>query len=92
MNKTVKNILYLITISMFLLSIKWYLKNKELEPLISILGQISTFIVLFFENKINSVLNVNKNVRTGLDLDVSKGDKINANENEDSEIKIKTRD
>lgn len=92
MNKAVKNILIVINLLMILFSIKWYLKDKEYEPLISIFSQVSALILLFFEGKINSVLNVNKNVKTGLELDVSKGDIINANENEDSEIKIKTRD
>lgn len=92
MSKAVKIILIIINILMILLSIKWYLKNNEDEPLISILGQFSTLIVLLLEGKINSALNVNKNTRTEVDLDISKGDKINANKNEDSEIKIKTRD
>ncbi|PKB17014.1 hypothetical protein [Flavobacterium sp. 5] len=92
MSKAVKTILIIINIVMILLSIKWYLKNYEDEPLISALGQLSTLIVLLLEGKINSALKVNKNVRTKLDMDVSKGDTIKANKNKDSEIKIKTRD
>ncbi|BCY29356.1 hypothetical protein [Flavobacterium okayamense] len=92
MSKSVKALLFIINIVMILLSIKWYLKNNEEEPLISILGQLSALIVLLLEGKINTVINANKNVRSKLDLDVSKGDLINANKNENSDIKIKTRD
>lgn len=92
MNKSVKNILYFITISMFLLSIKWYLEKKEDEPLISILGQIFAFIVLFFENKIGSTINAKNNYKTDVDIDSSKGDSITIDKNKDSNIKVKTRD
>lgn len=92
MNKSVKNILYFITISMFLLSIKWYLEKKEYEPLISILGQISAFIVLFFENKIGSTISAKNNDKTDVDIDSSKGDSITIDKNKDSNIKVKTRD
>lgn len=77
---------------MILLSIKWYLIKYEDEPLISIIGQFSALLVIISENKINSFISAKKNIRTNVDIDVVKGDTVNVNKNEDSEIKIKTRD
>lgn len=77
---------------MILLSIKWYLTKYEDEPLISIIGQLSALIVIMSENKINSFISAKKNIRSNVDVDAAKGDTVKVNKNEDSEIKIKTRD
>lgn len=91
MNKNVKNLLLLINIVMLLLAIKWYFEKKETEPLIVILGQFSALVVLLLENKISSSVNAKKNKKTHVEVNASKGDKVDVNENEDSSIRIKTR-
>lgn len=90
MNKKIKGILIIINTIMIALSIKWYLKNDEEEPLISLLGQFSALIVIIFENKINSIINANKNTQSAIEVDVKQGDKVNINKNKNSDIKIKT--
>ena len=92
MNKITKKILIILNIGMILLSIKWYLTKYEDEPLISIIGQLSALIVIMSENKINSFISAKKNIRSNVDVDVVKGDTVKVNKNEDSQIKIKTRE
>ena len=92
MSKTIKSLLIILNVVMILLSIKWYLTKYEDEPLISIIGQLSALIVIMSENKINSFISAKKNIRSNVDVDAAKGDTVKVNKNEDSEIKIKTRD
>lgn len=91
MSKTIKYFLILITSIMLILSFKWYYKNNEEEPLISILGQLLSLLVLLFENKINSSVIALKNKRSNINVDTSKESIVKVSKNEDSDIKIKTR-
>lgn len=92
MNIILKYILIAMNLGMIYLSYNWYLENKEFEPLISIIAQITALLVLLFENKLNSFISAKKNIRSNVDIDAAKGDTVKVNKNEDSEIKIKTRD
>jgi len=92
MNKKIKYVLIMINLIMLILSIKWYLTDKEYEPLISILSQSTSLLILFFESKLISFISAKKNIRSNVDVDAAKGATVKVNKNEDSEIKIKTRD
>ncbi|MEC4086236.1 hypothetical protein [Myroides odoratimimus] len=92
MNKKVKIFLIAINILTIVISAIWYLENLELEPLISIITQISGLLILCFENKLGSIINTKKNENSEIDIDASKGDLININRNKGSKINIKTRD
>lgn len=91
MSKTIKSLLIFITAVMLIISFKWYYKNNEEEPLISILGQFLSLLVLLFENKINASVIAFKNKRSTINVDASKESIVKVSRNEDSDIKIKTR-
>jgi len=70
------------------LAIKWYYKNEEDEPLIAIIGQSATLLVLIFEKSISNIKT--KNVYDSeIEIDFFKGDNVKTKKIKNSKINIK---
>jgi hypothetical protein len=69
-NKILKWVLIALNGIMFLLAIKWYIKNYEDEPLICIIGQSIILLSIFMENKFPNVRNI-KNEDSEIETDIS---------------------
>jgi len=55
MNKILKGIIISINFVMLLFAYKWYKEKQDYEPLIIVLGQVATILILLFEKKITQV-------------------------------------
>jgi len=54
MNNILKAIIIIINVCMLYFAYKWYNSMHDYEPLILILGQVSTILILFFEKNITN--------------------------------------
>lgn len=84
MNKTLKTILIFINLVILFFACKWYSEKEDYEPLIIVLAQLSTILILLFEKNItknfiktidNSEINLDKKSSSHIE-DVKKS-KIN---------------
>ena len=92
MNKIVKCIIVFLNGIVLIIASKWYLENKESEPLIAVITQIISLLVLFFEEKLSKVVNI-KNDNTDIDTDISGDNNIEIlnKKNKDSNIRTTIR-
>jgi hypothetical protein len=72
------------------LAIYWYNDKKEPEPLIAIIGQFATLLVILFESKISNIKTKNV-INSKIKVDTEPGSKIHTSDIKDSEIDIKTK-
>lgn len=91
MNKTIKFILIIINGIMLIIAILWYLEKKEKEPLIVILGQLVTLILLFFEQKASKIKTKRIKNKSDLNINVASGDSIHTSDIDNSKVQITTK-
>lgn len=90
MNKTLKLIIGILNGLMLAIAVKWYIENYEPEPLIAILSQIGSIIILTFERSLSKI--VTKRVeKSQVSVDVHEGTKVKTSDIKDSKIDIKTK-
>ena len=91
MNKTLKAILIILNVIMLGLAINWWYTNKEeTEPLITIIGEIMTLLVILFEKNISRI-KTKKVRKSKIGIDTVPGSNISTSDIQDSEIDIKNR-
>lgn len=55
MNKTAKSIIILLNIIMLILALLWYFNSHEYEPLIVVIGQMLSLLVIGYEKSFSNV-------------------------------------
>jgi len=92
MNKKVKYIIAILNIIVLVIAFKWYLTNKDAEPLIAIITQIISLLVLIFEEKLSKVTNI-KNDNTDIETDIAGSNNVEVlnKKNKDSNIRTTIR-
>lgn len=91
MTKNYKGLLIFINFIILILAIYWYFENKEKEPLIVILGQITGLVVLIFERKVSQILTKKVEEESDVNIDVQSGDIVETTDIKKSKVTIKTR-
>jgi hypothetical protein len=56
MNKNLKYTLLGINLAMLVLSVLWFLRDKDFEPGLAILGQVIALLCILFEEKASNIL------------------------------------
>ncbi|WP_166925712.1 hypothetical protein [Flavobacterium poyangense] len=92
MNKKVKYIVAVLNIIVLGIAFKWYLENKDSEPLIAVISQFIALLVLVFEERLSKVTNI-KNVNTDIETDISGENSVEVlnKGNKDSNIRTTIR-
>lgn len=80
----------LLNIVMLGIAVFWFVKGKELEPIIVAIGQLATILSLFFENEASKIFTKKVKNNSTVDVDVHSGDNVETEDIDNSKVNIKT--